>query len=313
MTTETMMRMLPALRYATPLSGNRGLFGGGADVSNPINSIDKITITSPANSTSFGDLTAARTQLGCTSNGTDDRGVWAGGAGDNVIDYVTVSSDSNAISFGELSVDAWQFAASGACSNRENDRGIFGAGIATGPNYNYIHYITLTSLGDSTSFGELSGAWAIYATATDSGVNDRGIFTGGQDGGNVNIIEFITITSTGDSSDFGDLTEAKRWADATSNASNNRGVIIGGVNGGLVNVLEYISINSLSNGQDFGDLSETNYGAASVSNATGNIGVISGSASKTNNMDYITITNLSNSISFGDLTGAYGYQGGCSN
>ena len=74
------------IEYTPP---GRGVFGGGGDT--PIDVMEYITISSTGNTTDFGDLTLSRNSLSATSNGSNDRGVFAGGGGySNVIDYITI-------------------------------------------------------------------------------------------------------------------------------------------------------------------------------------------------------------------------------
>ena len=71
-----------------------------------------------------------------------------------------------------------------------------------------MDYITISSTGNATDFGDLSflaSGWS----GTSNTTNERGIFAGGYDGSNTNLIEYITINSAGDSTDFGDLTVAR--------------------------------------------------------------------------------------------------------
>lgn len=48
--------------------GQTGIFGGGYDGSNRLNTIDQVTISSPSNASDFGDLTVSRNNLSSTSN-----------------------------------------------------------------------------------------------------------------------------------------------------------------------------------------------------------------------------------------------------
>ena len=67
--------------------------------------IEYITITSTGDATDFGDLTVGRFQLDATSNGTGERGIFAGGYQTlNVIDYITINSVGDATDFGDLNV-----------------------------------------------------------------------------------------------------------------------------------------------------------------------------------------------------------------
>ena len=90
-------------------------------------------------------------------------------------------------------------------------RGLFVGGWRNSPSTarsNGIDFITISTTGDATEFGDLTRRTAYMGTCSS---RTRGIISGGQgdnSGGAVNTIEFITISSTGDSQDFGDLPAA---------------------------------------------------------------------------------------------------------
>ena len=198
-------------------SNNRGTFGGGfnSDI------IDYVTISSIGNATDFGNLTQTRTQLTAASNSTNNRGVFAGGyyGGNlNIIDYITISSVGNATDFGDLTVE--RTAMFGGTSNGTNNRGVFGGGMQLGtPDVylNVIDYITISSTGDATDFGDLTTN-RYYLTATSNRTAERGVFAGGYDSDYTNVIEYITINSASNATDFGDLLSARSGLAATSNA-----------------------------------------------------------------------------------------------
>ena len=88
-------------------------------------------------------------------------------------------------------------------------------------NTNVIDFITLSTPGNATDFGDMGVATRDF-NATSNGTNDRGIACGGSA---TNVIEFITISSTGNASDFGDLVGIAAFTGATSNGIDDRGVI----------------------------------------------------------------------------------------
>jgi len=92
------------------LTNDRVCFSGGnrqtsSPCSGSANIISYVTITSTGNSTDFGDLTTNTGANTGTSNGTEERGVYAGSAGSgyNTIQYITINSTGNATDFGDLS------------------------------------------------------------------------------------------------------------------------------------------------------------------------------------------------------------------
>ena len=97
------------------------------------------------------------------------------------------------------------------------DRGIFAAGYGGGSHQNTIDYITISSPGNATDFGDTITGKSGRAACSNV---TRGIIAGGS--GHHNEIEYITISTPGNGTDFGDLTVAR-----------NRGAAIGTAHGGL--------------------------------------------------------------------------------
>lgn len=250
----------------------RGIFAGGGvnGYSTLTNIIQYITITSAGNATDGGDLTRAKRSLCGVSNGTDDRGVFAGSwDGSNRYDemeYITISTASNGADFGDLTTAR---SSTTGTSNGTYDRGIIAGGTEAGSTrVNKIEYITITSLGDSTDFGDLLGV-RNGGGAVSNGTGQRGVFSTWYDGNNeINVIEYITINSAGNSTDFGDLTQARYSGAGVQNAAG-RGVFGGGhIDGGWPqNTMDYITIATTGNATDFGDLISAKSYLGSVSNS----------------------------------------------
>jgi len=277
--------------YYTPPA--RGIIGGGWD---GINLIEYITISSASNSQDFGDLTLARWGTAATSNGSNDRGIFAGGNAINVMDYVTISTTGNAQDFGDLTLDRRNM---GACSNGTNNRGVWGGGYR-GAAYdkNVIDYVTISSAGNAQDFGDLAGnsTGNVGVCGTDNATGGRGIFAGGATN---YAIDYITISSTGNSSAFGWLNGTTGYlAGAASNGTNNRGLIGGGTSG--TNVIDYITITTTGDAQDFGDLTRSDYQLTATDNGTSDRAVWCGGVA-TNVIDYVTISTTGNAADFGDL------------
>lgn len=249
---------------------DRGIIAGGDNESNVLtNVIEYITISTPGDSTDFGDLITARQYIGTCDNGTGNRGLFAGGEYLNVIEYITISTPGDAADFGDMSVAR---RGSTGTSNDTNNRGIFAGGQ---PVYNeggnVIDYVTITSTGDANDFGDLTFVSA-FSAATSNGTNDRGLIMGSYDDTGpymLNNIDYITISTISSALNFGDLSDAKAGGYGTSNKSNNRGIFAGGILDGSVqiNAIDYVTISSLGDAQDFGDLSIARYYASSTSNA----------------------------------------------
>jgi len=288
-----------------------------------INVIEYINPGTLSDAIDFGDLLAVNQYWCGTSNGTNDRGISAGG-GNDTIQYVTCSTLGNAVDFGNLSEGTNQ---AGASSNGTSDRamwsggGIAGIDVAT----NKIEYVTISSPGNAQDFGNLVQARE-YTAGTDNGTNDRGINASGiQNGGSphLNEIDYWTISSTGNAQDFGNLTGLRMAPATCSNDTNERGLFMaGGFNGSYGNEIDYITINSTGNATDFGDMAgadpagyPTANGArghpGGSSNGTGERGFMfggytytgaGGTSSWYSQIEYVTISTPGNSQAFGDLS-----------
>jgi len=292
--------------------GARGLFAGTVgNGSTQADTIEYIVIDSAGNSTDFGDLTGARTNVASGQTGSTTRGLFGGGrttnAQQNIIDYVTIASAGNATDFGDLITAVQQNA-----SLSNGTRAIYSGGF---PGTNVIQYVTIASAGNATDFGDL-----IAATRGHTGIasTTRGLFAGGRDTGpNAanNRIQYITIASTGNATDFGDLLSV--FNDGASCSSGTRGIIAGNAASEANSVvIQYVTIASTGNATDFGDLSTSRYSFAGASNTTR--GVFAGGKSladgtKYDYMDYITIASTGNTIDFGDLSATSVPYGSCSN
>ena len=290
----------------------RGVFAGGYYDGNSYNIMDYITISTTGDAVDFGDLSIKKFHMAATSNGSNDRGVFGGGFNENddtinTIEYITITTPGNTTDFGDLTQTRGAF---GAASNGINDRGVFAGGTFYDHQcFNIIDYITISTTGNATDFGDLT-IKRRYLSATSNGTNDRAVFNSGYDVGNsaLNIIAYITISTTGNAIDFGDLTRRKMGTAATSNTTNNRGIFGGGYTGSSdVQEIDYINIPTTGNATDFGDLSIPKYHATAVSNGINNRGVFGGghhigTPTWTNTMEYVTISSPGNVIDFGDLT-----------
>ena len=202
----------------------RGVWGGGTPAQSLI---QYVTIATLGNSIDFGgDLTVSRRYAGSVASCT--RGVFGGGdnqptsspgiAAGNVIDYITIASTGhNASDFGDL-IQATHMG-TGSASN--SIRGIFSCGMTgwapTWPSSTVTNYITIATLGNATTFGDLTQARG-YSGGCASPTR---FCTGGGFGGpsptRYNNIDYATIATTGNFVDFGDLLDTQTAPAATSN------------------------------------------------------------------------------------------------
>ena len=147
-----------------------------------------------------------------------------------------------------------------------NTRAIVGGGKKDPANTSdIIEYVTISTVGNATDFGNLSVARRFLGGFESS---TRGVFAGGGTPTVSNVIDYITIATTGNATDFGDLTEARE----TNGASNSvRGISAGGRNPSVVNTIDYVTIASTGNATDYGDLVSAKRSGATECNGHGGL------------------------------------------
>ena len=283
----------------------RGIFLSGTSSSIPVstnvNTIDYVTIATLGNATDFGDTTSTGNEQkgGCASS---TRGVYHT-TSTNTLEYITISSTGNAFDFGDI-----LYARAGTTSIRQTQlcsnstRGLISAGYP-GLAGKTIEYITISTLGNATSFGDLLtqafGPGGSVASST------RAVHFLSKTPSSSNILEYSTISTLGDAKDFGDLVTGKSMRNCGSFSSPVRGVYGGGSG---IDTIEYITISSLGDSIDFGNLAKSDNnrlsGASSSTRGLFGGGETSSPGTTTNVIDYITIATTGDAADFGDLSQA---------
>jgi len=241
----------------------------------------------------------------------------------NVIQYISMSSTGNSTSFGTLATGVYDSAAGCASSTR----GLWFGGLTTGSGdsgITTIQYVTISSPGTSTTFGNLalpSGSAVTQKSAAASN-STRGVVFGGQDNNPspTNNMQYVTMATTGNTTLFGLLATTNYFSGAC--ASTTRAVNGGGA-GGSGFQMEYITIASTGNSTSFGNLPaspnspiyQQNRGG---SNATRGVfatpRTFNGTRYITSEVvNYITIATTGNALAFGNLTAQRGTMGICTN
>tara|TARA_R100000455_G_C6242290_1_gene100884 strand:- start:6 stop:962 length:957 start_codon:yes stop_codon:yes gene_type:complete len=240
-------------------SSTRGFMFGGQIGSPDVqtNLIEFVTIASEGNSTDFGDLLRAKRRLTGQGHSNKTRAILAGGGGDaplapdNVIQFFTMASTGNAQDFGDLNAAKDNSAGTGSPTRML---------IAGGRDYtpsatvvNKIEFITMSTTGNVTDFGDLTVARAEVQKATN-GV--RSVFvSGGTPSPKVNTIDFVTTATTGNASDFGDLPIAKGGMASANNSII--GIFVAGTTGSRTTDIQSLTIATTGDGVAFGDCNVT--------------------------------------------------------
>jgi len=289
-----------AMAPAVGLYGDRAIVGGGAGGGGIIEYFD---ITSPGNSSTFGNLTdtnglgynqhaaLSNRVYGVFSGGNSDGG---GSSGKTDIDYVTIATLGNSSTFGNLSEA--RFSHAGCC---DSTTGLF-AGGRLGTTYkNTIDYITVATPGTATDFGNMQTARGYTSAIANL---TYGLIGGGFDSGRTNTIDVVTVATPSNATDFGNLTVGRN--DLTAVQSETRGVFCGGRSVSVVNedTIDYVTFSTPSNATDFGNLITGRFFVPAGS-SNGTRGCISAgySSSALSSIEYITIETPGNASTFGNL------------
>ena len=145
-------------------TNERGVCQGGRwywPAQTTLNGIEYVTINSTGNGTDFGNMLFGNGNFysGATSNGTNDRGIWAGAfispsTTSDTIQYITITSAGDAGDFGNL---ATAMSMAGCCSSGTSERAVWGGGSQGEgtTNIDVIQYATINSTGDASDFGDI--------------------------------------------------------------------------------------------------------------------------------------------------------------
>ena len=209
-------------------NGTRTCMTGGSASSGQAgskNNIEYITVQTTGNSVDFGDMVeeggaeAAANPIRAVMMGRyNDTTPGTSGGRRNNIDFITMATLGNAQDFGDLSKNT---NACMTCSSAV--RGVAGGGGGGSPDpgqTDIIRFVTFTTLGDATDFGNLVGGGKQSGYCFGDTV--RGVWTAGYNlapTGNTNQMDYINIATGGTSVDFGD----QNFTSASSATSNAHG------------------------------------------------------------------------------------------
>ena len=173
-----------------------------------------------------------------------------------------------------------------------------------------IDYYTISTLGNTQDFGNLSTA--LYGGGMSGTVasRTRGFMGGSSPNPGNNIIEKLEIATTGSSVNFADM-QKKRYANA-QHSSETRGLFMGGyVTPAYDSQIDYFTMATQQDAIDFGDVDvNTGYNAGGGNTTRA---LLFGGVNMTSTVKGVTIQTLGNTQDFGSLTNArQAAPGGCS-
>ena len=235
----------------------RGVIAGGTG---PItNIIEYVVMSSQGGANDFGNLSSTRRSL--SGSGNDTRGLFFGGNNpdaQSIIEFVTFATTGSVVEFGRIGVDPDTDRGSNDGGFIIDDTGSFSSSTrafvcGSGGLSNVIQFVTISTLGNSEDFGDLTEKVRYCAGLSSS---TRGVRGGGKRGSpstEVDTIDFVTMASTGNATDFGNLTDARN--ELTGASSKTRGLFAGGYDQPTrINIIDFITIATTGDAQDFGDL-----------------------------------------------------------
>jgi len=191
-------------------------------------------------------------------------------------------------------------------------RGIIVGGYGGSPvaTRDTIDYLTISTLGNTQDFGDITGGGRLRTGATAS--ITRGVFAGGDPA--TADIHFLTIASTGNSTDYSNLTDSRVSPGGCGNQT--RAIFGGGFKSPTqVNIIDALTIASDADAIDFGDLSVTRDRVGAFSSSVRAIfgGGVQHPTTEIDTIDYVTISSQGNAQDFGNLTQARWSISGASN
>jgi len=274
--------------------------------------------------TDWGDLTILRdNRAGGVASST--RAVCIGGAVSAVKDYVEIATLGNAISFGGLFNNRRYCAASSDCGGNmlvptsagtegtgagATDRGIYMTGDNGGA---YIDYITISTTGNATNFGDsVNNIYGPRGGASST----RGVLGSGTLNASTvtNVIEYCTIATTSSFADFGDLTVARDQCVAFSNEV--RATWVGGEDSGNQEqtVADSVIIATTGNAVDFGSIVARTAGSGLSTKTHGYyLAGANASGAEVSGIFYHTIDHGGELLDWGDLSSQSIYQASAGN
>lgn len=293
-----------------------------------LDSMEYITIDTPGNAADFGDLTGGNERAagvsgspggggggGASLNWGGDRAIiWGNNEGSNdgiAIDYFDITTPGNAADFGDVHRQVDGFGPGkyeGSCVS-DTTYGVYAGGKSSYNlnSTNQIDYITIGTLGNSATFGNLTTKTHKRPASASDGTT--GYFSGGQDDYNVTYYtgtDTITIATQGNAT-LSSFVLATGIQYTTGTQDTSRMLISGGYTNGNTNndLIQYLTFASAGTSQTFGNLTINRAQAAAVSDNT--YALIGGgydSANLLQSTDVVTIQTTGNATNFGNLTSA---------
>ncbi len=173
-----------------------------------------------------------------------------------------------------------------------------------------IEYITITTLGNSSDFGNLSNTRHLLSAGSNK---TRALASAGSGPSHGNIIDYITVSSEGNATDFGD-TIVPRYGHGAVNNQTRMIHMAGYWPAASRNDMDYNIISSTGTSVDFGNAVQPTYAPSDCNSSTR--GILVGGNHPTpgtnhiNVLQYVTMSTLGDSLDFGDASHVQQYSHG---
>lgn len=232
----------------------------------------------------------------------------------NDIMYFDITgSGGGSANFGDLSAERQQMGAGSSGSRVVIGGGYDFADSANSGRSPIIDYVTPSSTGNATDFGDLTAGRNVPQGVSNG---TRCCFAGGYANtvAWVDTIDYVTIATTGNATDFGDMTDVAYNLGGTGGSDSTRGLIMGGIQTTNKSI-DYITFATTGNAADFGDLilAVDRNSSCSDSTRTVSFGGASSHSPAYLNIEYVTTATTGNATDFGDLSGNGNHSSnGCS-
>ena len=215
------------------------IYGGGISTQ-----IQKFSMSSTANATDVGDLTASR-HTGGNYRNAEIKGYASGGSNTNIIDGWSLSSDANAVDVADLAL------ARAYCNGTHSAlNGYTCGGDPAGPITDTIQKMNFATEANATDIANLveTGRGMGHAAS-----EDYGFMAGGYPLHNsASHINRFPFASDSDATDWGDLTLARGWC--AGHSSTTHGYVSGGDSGSPNPTIDKYTFASATNATDVGDM-----------------------------------------------------------
>ena len=213
----------------------------------------------------------------------------------------------------QQSTEGYMYFPTGLTDERGRGRAVIAGAYVDSPGaaLNEIDFLSIQSMGNATTFGDLTTARWIPASFSSS---TRLVTCGGGTPTYQNTIDYVTIASTGNATTFtGILSGARTYFDAHSNQT--RGLTGGGRTPSSPNntdTIDLLIIASKADATDFGNLTAAKNNVVSSGSPTRGLFMGGETPTRINNVDFVTLATTGDAADFGDLTSVTSYGGAVS-